>query len=99
MRAVLLEVAPLPRESIRSWRRQSPEVGTPHDEGRQLFRVVERARGGIHGQSPHLVDLGLDRPLYREPAFVSVRFWIQIDRRITAIGTTREKHNVQMRIP
>src|SRR5947208_6250387 len=98
MRAVVLEVTPLPGQTVRARRRPiRPEVRPPHDQWRGLLNVVERSRTWIAWRSAHLVDLRLDRPLHREAALVGVRLRIQIRSRVPTIDATGQENHAQVR--
>src|SRR3954465_7393261 len=100
MLAVLLEVRPLPHQTITPRRHPvRPDVRAPQHDWRQLLRNAQRARLRIHRTTPHLVYLGLDRPLNRESPLVWVGLRIPPRIRIAAVASASQKNELQIRIP
>src|SRR5512132_1064581 len=99
MCAVLLEVIPLPHETIRA-RRHSvyPKVRSPESQRRRFFGVIETSRTRVRRHATNLVYLRLYQPLDGKSFFVGVRLGIPVRRRVAAIGAARKENEQQIRI-
>src|SRR5436305_15058202 len=100
MLAVLLEVTALPNQAIAPRRRSvRPEVRSPQHHRRLSFGVAQGTGQRIDWLASHLVDLRLDRPLYREPLFIRIRFRIRTGVLIAPVSPTCPQDQLLTRIP
>src|SRR2546423_15493588 len=100
MCTILLEIGALPNQSVAT-RRHSvrPQIRSPQHYRRHLLRVAQGTRPRIRCLPPHLVYLGLYRPLHRESFLVGKRLWIPVVRRITTVARAGNENELQVWIP